>query len=80
MLKTGETSDLCQNDETLSCSNLYRSVEIRKSLQSQTMTKKLTITYFESPAITKITATNLVPEMLQQPQRSKIWYACQESW
>ena len=62
MFKTGEKSHLWQNDETFFCSNLYRSVEFCRSLQSQT----ITITYSKLTAITKNTPTNYVTEILQK--------------
>ena len=62
MFKTGEKSHLWQNDETFFCSNLYRSVEFCRSLQSQT----ITITYSKITAITTNTPTNYVAEILQK--------------
>ena len=65
MFKTGEKSQLCQNDETFFCSNLYRSVEITdlyRSLQSQT----ITITYSKLTTMTKNTSINYVVEILQK--------------
>ena len=62
MFKIGEKSHLWQNDETFFCSNLYRSVEFCRSLQSQT----ITITYSKLTAITKNTPTNYVAEILQK--------------
>ena len=65
MFKTQEMTHLCQNDDTFFCSNLYRSVEIAVFTEPKNDHKK-TITYSKLQGITKITATNHVPETLQQ--------------
>ena len=62
MFKIGEKSHLWQNNETFFCSNLYKSVEFCRSLQSQT----ITITYSKITAITTNTPTNYVAEILQK--------------
>ena len=59
MFINGEKSHLCQNDETFICSNLYKSAEPINDQND-------TIKYSEFPAITKITPTNNVPEILSQ--------------
>ena len=61
MFQTREKSHLCQNDEKFFRSNLYRSVEIIDPNNDQ----YFTLTYSELPAITKITPTNYVLEILQ---------------
>ena len=65
MIETGETSRFCQNGEHFSpaiCTDLQRLQIFTEPNNDQ----KTTITYSELPAITKITPTNHVPEILQQ--------------
>ena len=78
MFRTGEKSNLCQNDEIFFCSNLYRSVEnfteLCRSIKNLEFTdlyraKKWPTHYynvFMLQVISEITPTKHVPEILQQ--------------